>query len=106
VVLDGDTGGTAQLSLVGPVSFGAANYKLARVEFCMEAYGYVDEASIIGLGAPGVSIETKDTTDRTVDGCYTIVPDAATAGRKAFHLMLYVVGEVHIQQVLATWSPA
>jgi hypothetical protein len=65
----------------------------------------VDEASIIGLAPDGAASETKDTTDRTTDGCFTITPSTVVAAASAHHLMLFVRDIVFITQVTATWTP-
>jgi hypothetical protein len=103
----GAPGGTAQLSLIGPVVLGATTYRLASVSYCVLAAGTgtVDEVSIIGLAPDGASSETKDTTDRTTDGCFTITPSAVVAAASAHHLMLFIRNIVSITQVTATWAP-
>jgi hypothetical protein len=100
-------GGTAQLSLIGPILLGATNYRLASVTYCVLAAGtgMVDEASIIGLAPDGAASETKDTTDRPTDGCFTITPSTVVAAASAHHLMLFVRDIVFITQVTATWTP-
>jgi hypothetical protein len=100
-------GGTAQLSLIGPALIGVSNYRLASATYCVlvAGTGLVDEVSIIGLAPDGASSETKDQTDRTTDGCFTITPSAAVAAASAHHPMLFVRDIVFITQVTATWTP-
>ncbi len=100
-------GGTAQLSLIGPTMIGTATYRLASVTYCVVpvVMGAVDEASIIGLAPDGASLETKDQTNRTTAGCFTITPSAVVGAASAHHLMLFVTDSVLITQVTATWAP-
>jgi hypothetical protein len=70
------------------------------------------EASIIGIGngEPGdpleLAVETKDRTVRDSAGCFEITPDADTAARRTHHLMLFVIDDVQIGEVTATWTAA
>jgi hypothetical protein len=93
--------------LIGPSLIGVSAYRLASVTYCVQpgGGGNVDEASIIGLAPAGVTSETKDTTDRTTSGCFTITPSAVVAAATAHHLMLFVRNGVSIRQVTATWTP-
>lgn len=107
----GPTGGTAHLSLVGPAEIGGVTYELSSVRYCLVgATGVVDEASIIGIGNGEagdpleLGVETKDTTVRDSAGCFEITPDADTASRRTHHLMLFVIDDVQIGEVTATWQ--
>jgi len=107
VEIDGGSGGTAQLSIVGPVAIGTDSYHLESIAYCAQPSpgGVVDEASIIGVGDDTTSTaEVKDRTDRTSDGCYTLTADAEVSARSTHHLMIYVVGTVMITEVTATWA--
>jgi hypothetical protein len=101
------TGGTAHLSLIGPHTVGDTSYTLTSVTYCVlaDGTGTVDEASIIGLTPGAGSLETKDRTDRSTDGCFTIDAAADVAAADAHHLMLFVLDDVVITQVTATWDP-
>lgn len=112
VEINGGMGGTAHLSLRGPASIAGTRYRLASVEYCMTTFlggGFVDEASIIGLGnsIPGDvdedSVEAEDGTNRSAAGCYTIQADATVGDRKSHHLQLFVIGTIYVSQVTATW---
>jgi hypothetical protein len=105
---DDVAGGTAHLSLIGPMSLDGGNYLLASVTYCVvaEGTGTVSEASIIGLTPEAGALETKDKTDRTTNGCFTITPTADVAATGAHQLMLFVLDTVLITQVTATWTPA
>lgn len=107
VKINAETGGTAQLSIVGPVAIGSKSYHLESITYCVlpAPGGVVDEASIIGVGDDTtVEAEVKDRSDRTSDGCYTLTADAEVSARSTHHLMIYVVGTVVITEVTATWS--
>ena len=67
--------------------------------------GTVDEASIIGLTPGAGSLETKDRTDRSTDGCFTMNAAADVGAAEAHHLMLFVLNNVEITRVTATWEP-
>lgn len=112
----GPSGGTAQLSLIGPGTIGGREHRLVSVEYCVhptlvDSDGAVGEASIIGGGTllPGDpfsdSAEAKDPTDRTEPGCYTVEATEEVAARSTHHLQLFVVDSVSLGRVTATWAP-
>lgn len=111
VDIDGGAGGTAHLALTSPITMSGSSYALTSITYCVVSDGgYVDEASIIGLGNLIVgddlehSAEVKDKTDRSGPGCYTIVSSPDVSARRSHHLMLYVVGTADIAEVTTTWT--
>ena len=101
--------GGIEMGLPGPAAFGAVDYGLVSVSYCLTkvtAPGFVTTARVYSFG-PGADdlTDSFDETDRTTVGCYTIPVTASTATSHTLSLAVTGNGEVDVTNVTAIWAP-
>ncbi len=98
--------GDVQMSIDGPASIGALEYRLASVTWCLS---FDTSASRVIRTELDTRVEIVDLTPRTTEGCYTIEPDPADS-LGIFAVLLITVDVVGIEfvaigDVTSVWEP-
>jgi hypothetical protein len=95
---------SVHLSLAGPALIGGIDYGLKSIEYCIDAQsGFITTVQVYGMQP--ISAVADDTTDRTVDGCYTVEVNDSTS--QAYDFLLRVdSGSVRITGIQSTWAPS
>jgi hypothetical protein len=98
--------GVVQVSLAGPKSINGVAYGLKSVTYCFDNHfgaAFVNSAQVIG--EPG-TVTVSDPTDRSVNGCYTVVVNHGEP--VSYFLALFMgggSGSIDINTVTTTWAP-
>ena len=103
--------GAAQMALPGPASRAGVAYGLKSVTYCMKFRtdsAFITAVRITGSSAaPAPDVFAIDTTDRTVDGCYTVEVNDKTSTSFGFALEFAGGdGSFSLATVTSTWAPA
>jgi hypothetical protein len=99
--------GSVQAALEGPSRLGGVDYGLKSVTYCFRARvaPYFVTSAQVNASEPALK-ETKDVTDRSTNGCYTLAVNDGTSTSFIFSLTLAGGGgQVEITSITSTWSP-
>lgn len=110
--LSNETGsGFGNMPITGPKELGAVAYGLKSITYCLDIIvppTRIASVVVSGSTAQNADVVTAtDTTDRTVDGCYSVTVNNPTS--TSFTISYQFgggAGELRIYSVTSTWAPA
>jgi hypothetical protein len=102
-IVSGD--GYVNISPTGPAVLGGVEYGLSSIKYCVSNVVGA-QIDTVRVYAENIGVEATDSTDRTANGCYSVVANLKGAQAYDIQFLLKNGGSLRFTGLQTTWLPA